>query len=84
VRNCEVEGLKISDESVRSDDLEGLWKARKVRKLVVHQMRERRACFEDYQIDGSPYAWFEEDASVLHAAGAGLMMRLENSWDCCW
>jgi transposase len=57
----EVEGLKISDESVRQMMLvEGLWKARKVRKITVHQMRERRACFgELVQIDGSPHAWFE-------------------------
>jgi transposase len=58
----EVEGLKISDESVRRLMMvEGLWKARKTPKLVVHQMRERRACFgELVQIDGSPHAWFEE------------------------
>jgi transposase len=58
----EVEGLKISDESVRRLMIaEGLWKARKVRKLIVHQMRERRACFgELIQIDGSPFAWFEQ------------------------
>jgi transposase len=57
----EVEGLKISDESVRQIMLaEGLWKARKVSKITVHQMRERRACFgELVQIDGSPHAWFE-------------------------
>ena len=57
----EVEGLKIWDESVRQMMLvEGLWKARKVRKITVHQMRERRACFgELVQIDGSPHAWFE-------------------------
>jgi transposase len=58
----EVEGLSISDESVRRIMIgEGLWKARKAPKLVVHQMRERRACFgELVQIDGSPYAWFED------------------------
>lgn len=58
----EVEGLRISDESVRQIMLvEGLWKARKVRKVTIHQMRERRACFgELVQIDGSPHAWFEE------------------------
>jgi transposase len=58
----EVEGLKISDESVRQLMIgEGLWKARKERKVIVHQMRERRACFgELVQIDGSPHAWFEE------------------------
>ena len=58
----EVEGLKISDESVRQLMIaEGLWKAHKARKLQVHQMRERRACFgELVQIDGSPHAWFEQ------------------------
>jgi len=58
----EGEGLKISDESVRRLMIvEGLWKARKTAKPVVHQMRERRACFgELIQIDGSPHAWFEE------------------------
>jgi transposase len=59
---AEVEQLKISDESVRQIMIcEGLWKARKERKVIVHQMRERRACFgELVQIDGSPHAWFEK------------------------
>ena len=58
----EVEGLKISDESVRQIMIgEKLWKARKERKVTVHQMRVRRACFGELaQIDGSPHAWFEE------------------------
>ena len=58
----EVEGLKISDETVRKLMIEeNLWKVRKAPKSVVHQLRERRACFgELIQIDGSPYAWFEE------------------------
>jgi hypothetical protein len=58
----EVEGLKISDESVRQIMIgEGLWKSRKAHKENTHQMRERRACFgELVQIDGSPHAWFEE------------------------
>lgn len=58
----EVEKLKISDESVRQMMIaEELWKARKERKVIVHQMRERRACFgELVQIDGSPHAWFEQ------------------------
>jgi len=68
----EVDGLRISDESVRQIMLvEGLWRARKVRKITVHQMRERRACFgELVQIDGSPHAWFEErgPASTLLVA----------------
>lgn len=62
----ELEGLKISDESVRQIMMaEDLWKARRVRKVAVHQMRERRACFgELVQIDGSPHAWFEERGSA--------------------
>ena len=57
----ELDGLKISDESVRQLMIaEGLWKAKKARKVIVHQMRERRACFgELIQIDGSPHDWFE-------------------------
>jgi transposase len=57
----EVEGLKISDESVRAIMIrEGIWKARRVRKVITHQMRERRACCgELVQIDGSPHDWFE-------------------------
>jgi len=57
----ELDGLKISDESVRRVMMaEGLWKAKKARKVAVHQMRERRACFgELVQIDGSPHDWFE-------------------------
>jgi transposase len=61
----EVEHLKISNESVRQMMLvEGLWKAKKARKVVAHQMRERRACFgELVQIDGSPHDWFEGRAA---------------------
>jgi hypothetical protein len=57
----EVEGLKISKESVRKMMLvAGLWKVRRVRKIVTHQMRERRPCLgELVQIDGSPHDWFE-------------------------
>lgn len=57
----ELEGMKISDERVRQLMIEeGLWKAKKARKLEIHQMRERRACFgELVQIDGSPHDWFE-------------------------
>jgi len=57
----ELDGLQISDESVRQLMLaEGLWKAKRARKAVVHQLRERRACFgELIQIDGSPHDWFE-------------------------
>ena len=54
--------LKISDESVRKLMIaEGLWKPKRAKRVEVHQMRERRACFgELVQIDGSDHAWFEE------------------------
>jgi transposase len=57
----EVHGLRISRESVRRIMIgEGIWKPKKARKLQIHQMRERRACFgELVQIDGSEHAWFE-------------------------
>jgi len=57
----EREGLKISDESLRQLMIaEDLWKPRRARKIVTHQMRERRACFgELVQVDGSEYDWFE-------------------------
>ena len=57
----EREKLKLSDESVRQLMIaDKLWKPRKAKKVVVHQMRERRACFgELIQIDGSPHDWFE-------------------------
>jgi transposase len=67
----EKEKLQLSDESVRKLMIEeGLWKARKAKKVVVHQLRERRACFgELVQIDGSPHDWFEgrAEACVLLA-----------------
>jgi transposase len=57
----EKEKLKLSDESVRQLMIaEGLWKPRKAKKVIVHQLRERRACLgELVQIDGSPHDWFE-------------------------
>jgi len=57
----EKDHLKLSDESVRQLMIaEGLWKARKAKKVVVHQLREREFCFgELVQIDGSPHDWFE-------------------------
>jgi len=62
----EKDKLKLSDESVRKIMIEeGLWQARKTRKIVAHQLRERRACFgELVQIDGSPYDWFEGRAEA--------------------
>jgi hypothetical protein len=58
----EIHQVSISRESVRKLMIEeGLWKARRAKKPIVHQMRERRACFgELVQIDGSDHAWFEE------------------------
>ena len=57
----ELDGLKMCNESVRQLMIaEGLWKPQKVRKVVTHQMRERRACVgELIQIDGSEHDWFE-------------------------
>lgn len=61
----EREKLRLSDESVRKLMIaENLWKPRKAKKVVVHQLRERRACFgELIQIDGSPHDWFEGRAA---------------------
>lgn len=62
----EKEKLKLSDESVRKLMIEEkLWKPRKAKKVVGHQLRERRACFgELIQIDGSPHDWFEGRAEA--------------------
>ena len=58
----ECDQVQISRESVRKLMMaEGMWKPRRRKKEVVHQMRERRACFgELIQIDGSEHAWFED------------------------
>jgi transposase len=55
------EGLSLSVETVRQLLIrEGLWKAKHVRRVVIHQLRERRARLgELVQIDGSPHDWFE-------------------------
>ena len=57
----ELEGLKLGLGSVRKIMLvEGLWKAKRARKLEVHQMRERRACRGELeQMDGTDHDWFE-------------------------
>jgi hypothetical protein len=57
----EREGLKISLGSVRRLMIvEGLWKAKKVRKEEAHPLRERRACFGELeQMDGTDHDWFE-------------------------
>lgn len=54
--------LRISRERVRQLMIaEGLWKAKRAKRVAVHQMRERRACVgELVQIDGSDHTWFEE------------------------
>jgi len=58
---AEKEKIKLSVESIRKIMIEeDLWKSRKLKKIVTHQLRERRACFgELVQIDGSPHDWFE-------------------------
>ena len=58
----EKHGLVLSVERVRQLMIaEELWKPRRAKKVVMHQMRERRACIgELVQIDGSDHAWFEE------------------------
>jgi len=62
----EKEKLQLSMESVRKIMIEeDLWKPHKLKKIVAHQLRERRACFgELVQIDGSPHDWFEERAEA--------------------
>src|SRR5205085_10363476 len=56
-----VHGLRLAVESVRQLLItEGLWRMRRARKVVIHQLRERRARVgELIQIDGSPHDWFE-------------------------
>ncbi len=56
-----LEGVSLSVETVRQLLIgAGLWKAKRVRRAVIHQLRERRARLgELVQIDGSPHDWFE-------------------------
>jgi transposase len=60
----EVHHLKLGVETVRRLMIQaGLWRPRRAHHPVVHPLRERRArCGELVQIDGSPYAWFEDRA----------------------
>jgi transposase len=60
-----IEGVSLSVETVRQLLIgEGLWKAKSVRRPVIHQLRERRARWgELVQIDGSPHDWFEGRAA---------------------
>jgi transposase len=56
-----TEHIKMAVETIRQIMIkEGLWKSRKHKKVIVHQMRSRRSCFgELIQIDGSYHQWFE-------------------------
>lgn len=60
----EVHQLKLGLETVRQLMIhEGLWQPRRAKRPVVHPLRERRARWgELIQIDGSPFAWFEDRA----------------------
>jgi len=60
----EVHHLLLGRETVRGLMIQaGLWHSRRARRPVIHPLRERRARFgELVQIDGSPYAWFEDRA----------------------
>ena len=57
----ETHGLSLGTETVRRLMIsEGLWRPRRARKAVIHQLRERRARLgELVQLDGSPHDWFE-------------------------
>lgn len=57
----ERDKIKVSNETVRKWMIEeGLWKARKQKKLKIYQRRNRRSREgELIQIDGSPHDWFE-------------------------
>ena len=61
----DAHGLSLGLESARQLMIRlGLWQPRRARKLVVHQLRERRARRgELVQIDGSPHDWFEGRAA---------------------
>jgi transposase len=57
----ERDGLKVNKETLRQWMLGWeLWKAKRRKKVKIHQSREPRECFgELIQIDGSPHDWFE-------------------------
>lgn len=59
-----VEKINVSAETIRKIMIqEGLWEARKRKRLKVYQQRSRRDHEgELVQIDGSPHAWFEDRA----------------------
>lgn len=58
----EIHGLKLSVEALRQLMIaHDLWQPHRPQKPVIHQLRQRRACFgELVQIDGSPHDWFED------------------------
>lgn len=58
---AERNGIRVSDETVRTLLIaEGLWKPKR-RKRNAHPSRERRSRYgELVQADGSPHAWFED------------------------
>ena len=60
----EVHHLTLGRETVRGLMIQvGLWRPRHVAKPVIHPLRERRPRLgELVQLDGSPYAWFEDRA----------------------
>jgi len=57
----ELHGMKLCLGSVRKIMIEeGVWKAKRARRLEEHPMRERRACIgELVQMDGTDHDWFE-------------------------
>lgn len=60
----EAHALNLSRETVRQVMIaDGLWNPHRTKRLVLHPLRERRAQRgELVQIDGSPFAWFEDRA----------------------
>ncbi len=58
----EQHAINVSIESVRQlMILEGLWTAKRGKKVVLHPQRQRRARYGELsQIDGSPHHWFGE------------------------
>jgi transposase len=60
----EVHHLTLGRETVRHLMIQaGLWRPRHVAKPVIHPLRARRPRVgELVQLDGSPYAWFEDRA----------------------
>jgi hypothetical protein len=72
----EVHHLVLGRETVRGLMIQaGLWHPRRAPKPVVHPLRERRTRLgELVQIDGSPFAWFEE-----RAPGCSLLVFMDDA-----